>query len=186
MSTIDILQLVDRLEELAERGRRLPFGNSVSVDREAFLNLIDQMRITIPQEIKRCQAFESERDRYIAQAQEDARAIMEQAHEDAAKMLDEQAIRRQAETDARRTLERAKREAEEIRAGADAYAAATLRELDRHVQLLARTIENGLRELEGPSEEDESDELAGEGEPSDEQVAETVDALPVAEDSSEG
>ncbi len=111
------------------------------------LNLIDQMRISLPQEIQRSQTLEAEREQYIARAQEDARAILEQAHEDAARLLDEQDIKRQAELDARRILERARREAREIRVGADAYAAQVLGELDRHVQQVARTIRNGLRTL---------------------------------------
>lgn len=119
----------------------------MSVDREAFLNIIDQMRITIPQDLRRYKEFEAEKDRYIAQAQEEARAILEQAHEDAARLLDEQGIKQQAEVEARRITERAHREAEEVRTGSDAYALASLQELDRQVQRLARTIQNGLSEL---------------------------------------
>ncbi len=136
------------MEELIEHGHRWPFGNGVVVDREAFLNLIDQMRISIPQEIRRSQEFEVERERYIAQAQEDARAIMEQAREDAARLLDEQQIKRQAEIDAKRIVERARREAQEVRDGADIYAEEVLHELDRHTRLISRTIQNGLRELD--------------------------------------
>ena len=133
----------------------MPLSNSVVIDRESFLNIIDQMRITIPQEIKRCQEFETERDRYVAQAQDDARAILEQAHEDAARLLDDQAIKKQAELDARRTLERARREADEVRSGADEYAAVQLHELERHVQQLAQIIHNGLQELERQPEQPE-------------------------------
>jgi vacuolar-type H+-ATPase subunit H len=148
------------LEELIEHGHRWPFGNGVVVDREAFLNLIDQMRISIPQEIRRSQEFEIERERYIAQAQEDARVIVEQAREDAARMLDDQEIKRQAEVDAKRIVERARREAQEVRDGADIYAEEVLRELDRHARLITRTIQNGLRELgkQGEGEEATADE----------------------------
>jgi vacuolar-type H+-ATPase subunit H len=143
------------LEELVENGRRMPFGGKVSVDREAFLNIIDQMRITIPQDLRRYKEFEAEKDRYIAQAQEEARVILEQAREDAARLLDEQSIKQQAEVDARRIAERARREADEVRSGSDAYALASLQELDRQVQRLARTIQNGLSELAGTQGENE-------------------------------
>jgi vacuolar-type H+-ATPase subunit H len=135
------------LEELVENGRRMPFGGKVSVDRESFLNIIDQMRITIPQDLRRYKEFEAEKDRYIAQAQDEARVILEQAREDAARLLDEQSIKQQAEVDARRITERARREADQVRTGSDAYALASLQELDRQVQRLARTIQNGLSEL---------------------------------------
>lgn len=117
------------------------------MDREAFLNIVDQMRITIPQDLRRYQEFEAEKEHYIAQAQEQARAILEQAREDAARLLDEQSIRQQAEIDARRILERARQEAEEVRSGSDAYAIGSLRQLEAQVERLARTIQNGLGEL---------------------------------------
>ena len=158
------MRLVDRLEELIEHGRRWPLGNGVVVDREAFLNLIDQMRISVPQEIRRSQEFEVERERYIAQAQEDARVIIEQAREDAARLLDEQEIKRRAEVDAKRIVDRARREANEVREGADIYAEEVLCELDRHARLITRTIQNGLREL-GKHRE---------GAPTDAKVSETV------------
>ncbi len=125
----------------------MPFKGGVAVDREALLNIIDQMRITIPQDLRRYKEFEVEKERYIAQAQEEARTILEQAREDAARLLDEQSIRQQAETDARKILERARREADEVRAGSDAYALGSLRNLEVQVQRLARTIQNGLSEL---------------------------------------
>lgn len=153
---------MDRLEELIEQGRRWPLSNGVLVDREAMLNILDQMRISVPQEIRRSQELEIEREQYVARAQQDARAILEQAREDAARLLDEQEIRRQAETEARRILERARREARETRVGADAYAAQVLGELDRHVQQVARTIRNGLRALHGLREAGEAE---GQAEP---------------------
>jgi vacuolar-type H+-ATPase subunit H len=158
------------LEELVERGRRMPFKGGVAVDREALLNIIDQMRITIPQDLRRYKEFEVEKERYIAQAQEEARTILEQAHEDAARLLDEQSIKRQAEVDARRITERARREADEVRAGSDAYALASLQALEVQVQRLARTIQNGLSELM-PAQDQES--LAG-AESSDEEPADAA------------
>ncbi|MHB1319868.1 MAG: ATP synthase subunit B family protein, partial [Anaerolineae bacterium] len=106
--------------------------------------------ITIPQDLRRYKEFEAEKERYIAQAQEEARTILEQAREDAARLLDEQSIKQQAEIDARRILDRARREADEVRAGSDAYALGSLRDLEVQVQRLARTIQNGLSELMSP------------------------------------
>jgi hypothetical protein len=148
------------MEELIEQGRRWPLSNGVLVDREAMLNILDQMRISVPREIRRSQELETEREQYVARAQQDARAILEQAREYVARLLDEQEIKRQAEKDARRILERARREARETRVGADAYAAQVLGELDRHVQQVARTIRNGLRALHGLREEGEAENQA--------------------------
>jgi len=145
---IDILQLVDRLEELVDRGTRLPLSSKVAIDEEAFLNVIDQMRIMVPQEIKVAREVQRDKDKYIAQANEEARRIIAQAREDAAKALDEHELRAVAMQQAEQIVARAREEAARIRVGADDYAESQLRELAQVVGQLEETIRNGLRALE--------------------------------------
>lgn len=145
---MDILQLIDRLEELIDRGTHLPLSNKVAIEEEAFLNIIDQMRITIPQEIKLAREVQREKDKYIAQANDEARRIIAQAREDAAKALDEHELRRQAQQQAEQILQEAREEAARIRLGADDWAETKLRELAKVVGQLEDTIRNGLRALE--------------------------------------
>ena len=149
MIKIDILQLLDRLEELIDHGWRLPLSSKVAIDEDAFLNIIDQMRITIPQEIKKAREVQLERDKYIAQANDEASRIISQAREDAAKQLDEHELRKAAQNRAQGVVERARQECESIRAGADDYAEARLRELGQHLEELQRVLQNGLNALEG-------------------------------------
>ena len=145
---MDILQLIDRLEELLDSGWRVPLSNKVAIDEEVFLNIIDQMRITIPPEIKQAREIQREKDRYIAQAKDEARAIISQAREDAAKQLDEHEIRQVAHNQADELVRDAQAEAARVREGADLYAEARLQELARYVGELERVIQNGLRTLD--------------------------------------
>ena len=69
---MDILQMIDRLEELLNESRPLPFTHNVIVDEDRMLDLIDQMRVSIPEEVKKAQQLLAQRDRLIAQAQEEA------------------------------------------------------------------------------------------------------------------
>jgi hypothetical protein len=62
---MDILHLVDRLEELFNQSRPLPFTHSVIVDEDRMLDLIDQMRVSIPEEIKKAQQIQAQRDRIL-------------------------------------------------------------------------------------------------------------------------
>ncbi|NLG50937.1 MAG: ATPase [Chloroflexi bacterium] len=148
MNPIDILHLIDRLEDLLEHGWRLPLGNKVAIDQDMFLNIIDQMRIVIPQEIKQAREVQQERDRYVAQAHEEARRIIAQAREDAARQLDEHKLRKAADAQAEAIIQRAQQEASRIRSGADEYAEAKLKELAGNLSQLQRVIENGLDLLE--------------------------------------
>ena len=140
--------MIDRLEELLDRGWRLPLSDRVAIDHEAFLNIIDQMRIVVPQEVKLAREVELEKDKYIAQAHEEARQIIAQAREDAARQLDEHEIRRTAEARAERTLELARQQAARVRAGADEFAETKLKELQQQVEKLRSLIQNGLSALQ--------------------------------------
>ena len=68
---MDILHLIDRLEELFNESRAIPFTHNVVVDEEKMLDLIDQMRVAIPEEMKKAQQVLTQRDRILAQAQEE-------------------------------------------------------------------------------------------------------------------
>jgi len=144
---IDILHLVDKLEALVEQGRRLPLTSAIMVDEGAFLDIIDQMRISIPEEIKQAKRLQQEREAAIADAQDEGARILSRAREDAAHLVAEHEIRRQAEAQAQRILEEAQRQAQVIRRGADEYAADVLLRLSEELATLQRTIANGLAAL---------------------------------------
>lgn len=153
-----------------ERGQRVPLTGKVVIDESAFLNIIDQMWITVPEEVKRCREMEQERDKYIARAREEAQQILAQAREDVAKRLDEHVIRRQAESQAEETLSHAKERAARVRQGADDYARGTLEDLQERLGRLQAVVENGLNRLneqqegQAPPEKEESSP-GGEEEP---------------------
>lgn len=151
---IDILNLVDRLEELLDRGMRLPFGK-VAIEEEACLNIIDQMRISIPQEIKRAKEIQDERDKYVAQANEEARRIIAQAREDAAKLLDEHKLREAAEAQAEAILKRAQEDAARVRQAANEYVAGKLEEFSQQLAKLQLQVQNGLEILGRPAQREE-------------------------------
>ena len=50
---MDILQLIDRLEELFNESKNIPLTRNVMVDEDRMLDIIDQMRIAIPEEVKK-------------------------------------------------------------------------------------------------------------------------------------
>ena len=77
---MDILHLVDRLEELFNERRSIPFTHNVIVDEDRMLDIIDQMRISIPEEIKKAQQLLAQRDRILAQAQEEAAEVRPRPH----------------------------------------------------------------------------------------------------------
>ena len=145
---MDILHLVDRLEELFNQSRPLPFTHSVIVNEDRMLDIIDQMRISVPDEVKKAQQVFSQRDRVLAQAQEEAGRKLTIAQEKADQLMEKDFIVQDAQKRAAVIIEQAQIEAENIRIGADQYAMDKLAELERSVQSLTNQIRNGMRVLE--------------------------------------
>jgi vacuolar-type H+-ATPase subunit H len=151
---IEIHLLIDRLEALLVESRSfLPFTSNVILNRDQFFDIINQMRISIPEEVKKAQRVHRERDRVIAQANEEAERIIALANEQAAKRVTEHEIIQQAEEKAEIVLERARREAQEIRYGADDYARSVLQQLEEVLIDQLTTVRNGIVALEPREQE---------------------------------
>jgi hypothetical protein len=140
MIAIDILYLVDRLEALLVKGWRVPMTSKTMIDEDEFLDIIDQMRIAIPEEIKQSKKIVQDRDRVIAQAQEEAQRITAMAKEDAARLTNEHAVAKAAEARAAEIETEAKAAALQIRQGADSYAAQALSDLQTRLEQLAQQV----------------------------------------------
>jgi vacuolar-type H+-ATPase subunit H len=145
---IDILHLVDRLEELVVEGRAVPFSARVMVDEERFLDIVDQMRVSIPEEIKKARRIQQERERIIAQANEEAGRIVNIAQEDAQNLLVDHEVVKAADARASVILERAQNEAKQIRKDADDYVLEVLSQLEYQLDGLLTTVRNGLRRVQ--------------------------------------
>ncbi len=145
---IDILHLVDRLEALIEQGRRVPLTSKVIVDEGTLLDIIDQMRISLPEEIKQAKRVQQEREQAIAEAQEEGAMIIAKAREDAARLVADHELRRQAQARAERVLDEAQRQALVIAQGADDYAAEVLAKLGEELAAIQRTVANGVVALQ--------------------------------------
>lgn len=143
---MDILYLVDRLEEVFKASRHL--GNVRFVDERRIWPLLDQMRISIPDEVRRAERIIREKERTIAQANEEAQRIVELARSEAAQLTAEHTIARAAEQRAAAIREQAEREAERTRAGADDYAFEVLCQLEQEMRKALTVIENGIRTIQ--------------------------------------
>jgi len=163
----DIYHLIDRLERLLNESWRMPLSTYLVINEDDFLDVIDQMRTAIPKEIKEGERVQRERDRLLAQSEEEADRIVHLAREDASKLVQEHELILAAEQRARTITERAQREAEVLKSGADEYARQVLvsldeqlDELDAQIANLLTIVRNGLETLSLQPEEAISDESA--------------------------
>ena len=161
----DIYHLINRLERLLNESWRMPLSAYLVINEDDFLDVIDQLRTTIPREIKEGEKVQRERERIIAQAEEEAERIVKLAQEDAARMVEEHEIMHAADQRADTIILRAQREAEVLKTDADEYARSVLLSLksqlegvDQQIATLLTTVHNGLDTLSQAHEE----ELVGE------------------------
>lgn len=143
----DILALVDRLEALVSGGWRVPFTVKTAVNENDFYDIIDQMRVSIPQELRRADELLENRESVLAAASADGDRILEQARERATRLVDEHEIIAAARAESERIKAQAEMDAEETRRGADDYALGILSELESRLSSLLRTTANGLSAL---------------------------------------
>ncbi len=142
---MDILQLIDRLEELFNEAKAVPFTHNVLVDEDKMLELIDQMRIAIPEEVKKAQQVMAQRDRVMAQAQEEANRTLQLAREKADQMMQKDMIMQEAQRRADQIISQGRAEAESTRADADNYVVDTLMQLQEQIAKLSNQVSNGIR-----------------------------------------
>jgi len=153
---MDILHLVDRLEQLVNEGRRLPLSNKVMVDEQKIWDLIDQMRIAIPEEVKKAKRTNQERDRIIAQAHEEAARLVDLKREEAAVLVSEHDLTKAAELRAATIVERAQRDVESLRADADEYVLQVLGDMAARLECALNEARNGIARVKSPRAPEES------------------------------
>jgi len=145
---MDILHLVDRLEELFNEGRPIWFTHHVAVDEDRMLDLIDQMRVSIPEEIKKAQQVMVQKDRVLAQAQEEANRTIQLAREKAEQMITRDALTQDAAIQAEQILAQAKVDAEATRLEADEYILRSLTNMETELDRILNQVRNGIHSLQ--------------------------------------
>ena len=145
--TIDILYLIDQLEVLLSESWRLPLTTKVVVDEEEFLNIIDQLRVSIPAEIKKGKRIQQESQKLVIQGQEEADRIISLARSQAEQLIDEDDLKEQVDQRVQTIVSQANEEAKHIQHGANQYAIEVLAELEERLANIQSTLQNGAAAL---------------------------------------
>ncbi len=172
---MDILYLVDRLENLIASSRRMPLMNQILIKENEILLLIEQMRASIPEEVKQARRIVQEKERVLTQAQSEAAAILARAREESERAIHREGLLRAAEERSQELIRQANERAnalvrqaeahcDTLKSDADSYVGETLISLRDHLTSIesevSRTIlsiERGLDSLnyeQEPLEED--------------------------------
>ena len=151
---MDVLVLIDKLDDVVHNARPVPLTDQVRVDREEIYDLLDQMRATIPEEIKQARWIVKERQEMLAEAKREAERIIKEGREKQAQLISQEEVTRQAERGAEDIIEDARAREREIRLGAEDYADEILGTLEVNLSKFIAAVQRGRDRLAGRQDEE--------------------------------
>lgn len=145
---MNLVILLDRLDQLIDSAPEIPLTGKSLINAEEALDLIDKIRNTLPEEVKRAEWLTSEKDRMLKESQVEAERIVVQAEEYAAKMVSESEIVKKAQDEAKNIIENARKEARQMEREASEYAESVLANLEGALQKTLSVVQQGRTELQ--------------------------------------
>src|SRR4051794_915185 len=112
---MDVLVLIDKLDDLVHNAKAVPLTDQVRIDREEIYDILDQMRATIPEEIKQARWIVKERQEMLAEAKREQDRLLQEAREQAVREASQTGIVKRAERQAQEISGEARRGAREMR-----------------------------------------------------------------------
>ena len=144
--------IIDKLDDLVHKAKQVPLRDQVRVDREEVYDILDQMRATIPEDIKQARWIVKERQELLAAANGEAERIVEGAGERQTRLVAQHEVIRQAELAAEGIIEDARAREREIRLGAEDYADESLDTLEVNLSRFIAAVQRGRERLQGPDD----------------------------------
>jgi hypothetical protein len=136
-----LMQLIDDLETVVTKGRRFPGSSKVTVDGQQIINLIDELRVSIPVELHQARRVVQERQRIVIEAQEEARHIVDSARERAEYLVSQAGLLAEARQRSEQKLREAEDHASRTQSGVAQFGLSVIADLEA-------TLHKHLRELE--------------------------------------
>lgn len=146
---MNVLHLIDELEDIIENSSSIPFAGKVFIDRGEILEIIKEIRIQLPDEIKQAQWIKEERQRILIEAQQEADSTLQDAKVHIEAMVEKDEITKLAHARSEEIISQAQANAKEIRIGARQYADELLGEMEQSLIDMMDTIKQNRKELKG-------------------------------------
>ena len=146
------------METLVETSKAVPVSGNILIDRKKVMELVDQLRLTIPEEVRAAEDVLSQKDQILNIAQNDARRTKSTAEDELRDRLKTSEIVtlaegkaaeavREAEERITRMLQQSEAEAQSRRTEADAYALRSLRSMEAELDKLVGSVRKGIQVL---------------------------------------
>lgn len=138
---MDVLNLLEKIEDIIEDASKLPLSNKIMIDKEEILEVINDIRLRLPDEINRASWVAKERQRILTEAQKEAEELMEKVKEQQKMLIEDSEITRLAKQNANQLLQEAEAKANAMKEGAYNYCDEILSKLQDKIKEINNTIE---------------------------------------------
>ena len=144
---MELFTLLETLEEMLENSKTVPFSGKTIVEKEEILDIIKEIRLKLPDELKQAKWVKEERQRILVEAQKEADDIVKEAENRIISMIDEHEITRKAYEQKAQIIETANEMSREISKGTKDYADNLLEKIEVVLEDDLKTIQNNRKEL---------------------------------------
>jgi len=144
---MEIFTLLEELEDILENSKSVPFSGKSVVDKEEILEIIKEVRLKLPEELKQAKWIKEERQRILVEAQKEADDIVKEAENRIISMINENEITKKAYEKKAEIIETANEMSREISKGTKDYADNILQGLEVALEDALKIIQNNRKEL---------------------------------------
>lgn len=150
----DVQYLIDMLYEMVDGAKGVAFSpDKCIIIREDALDLLDELRGQLPQELKKAQDLIRARDEYVENAKKEAERIRRQADQDAKSIVGESEITRVARDKAKEILQRADERSKSMISVANEYTDDALRRTEEAIQMALEEVRESRARFRAVSNE---------------------------------
>ena len=166
---MDVEGFLAQMEQLLAEARPVPLSASVMVNRKDFEDVIDDIRASLPEELRQSRWVIKERDEVLEQAERESEQLIADARAEASRLISDTEVVRQSQRQAERILEEAREQSRILRLEAEDYVDSKLANFEIVLAKTMKAVEKGRERLRGRLA---SDELAADDrDDGDDQVA---------------
>lgn len=139
---MEVMEIIDMIEESIDKATVVPLSGKILIDKEEFLDLIQEIRLVFPDELKEAKWVKGERQRILSEAENKSEEMIKNAEEKMIQMVDENEITRQAYDRANAIESETKNNIAQMKSEFDQYINDMLGDLERHLDVLVKKVQD--------------------------------------------
>ncbi len=141
--------LIDEAIGMVAAGRPLPMSSTVKVNKHELMEVLEEIREALPEELRRARWLLKEKEEFLAQARQERQEIIDQGRAQVSRMIERQEITRAAEARARQIVAEARADARTLQRRVEDYCDHKLASFEAVLERTSRTLQQGREKLLG-------------------------------------